>query len=295
MRVGQILDLILLFAAGRLLLPQLRRFLAAHDRLEPNYLGTLIPCGMGGLLWLLLWMQELLLQGAAFFLSSRGGETGQPLLELALQGEKASRAFLLAATIIFFAGWTDDWIGHRNVKGLRGHWRYWRDTRTISTGGLKALATASACLWVLAATTQTNSPIWIMGLKLILMAMMTNTWNLLDVRPGRSLKAFVGVLLLFVLTGCAGRGSLLLALPVMVGALLLFPSDNRGEAMLGDGGANLLGFTCGYVFVTEAPAGLQAVMLALLCVIHHKAETSSITRHIERNRILNWLDRLGRT
>ncbi|SDO08506.1 hypothetical protein SAMN04487897_10827 [Paenibacillus sp. yr247] len=65
--------------------------------------------------------------------------------------------------------------------------------------------------------------------------------------------------------------------------------------MLGDAGANLLGFTLGYGVIMILPWEAQILIVVILSYLHKYAEVSSITQMIERNRFLNWLDRLGRT
>jgi UDP-N-acetylmuramyl pentapeptide phosphotransferase/UDP-N-acetylglucosamine-1-phosphate transferase len=64
--------------------------------------------------------------------------------------------------------------------------------------------------------------------------------------------------------------------------------------MLGDTGANYLGFALGCWLVMFAPEWLQLLSICLLVYLHWYAEKSSITKAIEHNRVLQWIDRLGR-
>jgi UDP-GlcNAc:undecaprenyl-phosphate/decaprenyl-phosphate GlcNAc-1-phosphate transferase len=118
-----------------------------------------------------------------------------------------------------------------------------------------------------------------------------NLWNGLDVRPGRALKfglvAMIGILntpigLLPTLPGAA-LGS----------ALALWP-DLRERAMLGDSGANLLGFTIGlglYIVLAGWGVFLAAAVAVALNVL---AETVTLSRAIEVVPPLRWFDGLGR-
>ncbi|MDQ0898234.1 hypothetical protein [Paenibacillus sp. V4I7] len=296
--IGSILDLIVLGAAGWWMLPHVRRFLEAHGQVGPNYLGHTIPRGMGVVLWLLLWLQELILQGAVSLESS--GLMGETTLlkELSLL-EENNRVFTFAATFIFLLGWTDDLIGSKAVKGLKGHFRYWMESKTLSMGAVKALGTLTIAVWLVLTVGNDQTPIWQMGVELILIILMTNTLNLLDVRPGRSLKAFLGSSCAVLLVGLYVLGLetsvFFPMIPVCMGGLILYSLDIRGFGMLGDAGSNLLGFTLGYGIIMILPWEAQCVIVSIIGFLHKKAEVSSITQMIEQNRFLHWLDRLGRT
>ena len=68
----------------------------------------------------------------------------------------------------------------------------------------------------------------------LIIALTTNTLNLLDLRPGRCGKAFLlGSLLLF----CIGETSALRQLPPVIGGVLAhLPWDMRRVVMMGDAG-----------------------------------------------------------
>jgi hypothetical protein len=116
-------------------------------------------------------------------------------------------------------------------------------------------------------------------------------WNGLDVRPGRALKAF-----LIVQVGLWGVD--LASLPtlpgVVAGAVLALGPDLRERAMLGDGGANLLGFTVGLgLFLVLPTSGIVggAIVAVALNIL---ADTVTFSRVIGATRALAWVDRLGR-
>ncbi|MDU0199874.1 hypothetical protein ACYEXS_26080 [Paenibacillus sp. MAH-36] len=293
--IGSILDLIVIAAAGRWLLPHVLRFLEGHSQVETNYVGQVVPRGLGALLWLLLWLQELILQ-----LTNRVIAYWQigPLTRLE-SVETNHQVFVFAASLIFLLGWTDDLIGSKAVKGLKGHYRYWKDTKTFSMGAVKALGIATAAGWLALSAENEQTPIWWIGGQMLLLMMMTNALNLLDVRPGRSLKFFfTGVVAVVVVSLLLAGDSIPLIFPiwpVCLGGYLVYGMDVRGRGMLGDAGANLLGFTLGYTVIMTLPWEMQGLIVIVLILLHKQAEVSSITALIERNRFLNWLDRLGRT
>src|SRR5690606_7007198 len=83
-------------------------------------------------------------------------------------------------------------------------------------------------------------------------------------------------------------------LPIAAAALLVLPRDLGGKVMLGDTGANILGFTLGFSVVVVAPLGHLLVISVLLVALHWAAERSSLTAIIERNFVLNFIDQWGR-
>ncbi|MDF2714178.1 MAG: hypothetical protein K0R28_1103 [Paenibacillus sp.] len=269
--------LITLACAGRLALPTTLRFLRQHGLTAANYAGDKIPVGSGAVLILLF----ALFYTIAELSAARGVWT-----------ETASviRGHIAAFLLVFAAGWIDDSIGDRAVKGFGGHWRQWRDTRTPSTGGVKAAVIGIAALWVVIRGGGSWLE-WIFDWITIVLA--ANAVNLLDVRPGRAWKSFfLGAVLLLAAnpdwTHC------IWLLPCAAGGIALMPGDLRGKHMLGDCGSNLLGFALGCSLAVAAPLWLQGTALAVLAAMHRTAEKSSITAWIERHRWVHWLDRFGR-
>lgn len=266
-----------LACAGRLALPATLRFLRQHGLTSANYAGDIIPVGSGAVLVLLF----ALLYTIAELTAASGL---WPEAAAVIRGDTA--AFML----VFAAGWIDDSIGDRAVKGFGGHWRQWRETRTPSTGVIKAAVIGIAALWVVTR----YSSYWAEGLlDWLTIVLAANAVNLLDVRPGRAWKSFyLGSAIL--LTAIPEWMSLIWLLPCAAGGIALMPGDLRGKHMLGDCGSNLLGFALGCSIAVAAPLWLQGLALAVLAVMHRTAEKSSITAWIERHRWVRWLDRFGR-
>jgi UDP-GlcNAc:undecaprenyl-phosphate/decaprenyl-phosphate GlcNAc-1-phosphate transferase len=285
MILNTIYDWIFMLFVGAWLLPHTIQFLERHGRIDYNYEGTRIPSSLGIFIWMLLGIQALFLQAI---------KAVDSMLSNQLQDiEPSFDVFLVAATVVFVLGWLDDTIGLKAVKGFKGNWRHIREEKTISMGAVKALGTGAVSVWALAKCSPEGLSVWQMAVQLLLLMLMTNAMNLLDVRPGRACKAFLALAPIPIWLA-DNLEAVWLLMPIMIGSLLLFTGDVRGQLMLGDSGSNLLGFSLGIWFVLWAPLWLQLLMLAGALVTHYVAETGSITNTIERHKWLDWMDRLGR-
>jgi hypothetical protein len=116
-----------------------------------------------------------------------------------------------------------------------------------------------------------------------------NLFNLLDLRPGRTLKA--GLLLAGpLLPGPAGG---LVAGPAGAAAGLL-PADLDEQIMLGDAGANALGALLGVALAARTGPVGRAGILAAVAALTAASEKVSFTRVIASTPGLRELDALGR-
>jgi hypothetical protein len=127
---------------------------------------------------------------------------------------------------------------------------------------------------------------------IVLIAGSANVWNGLDVRPGRALKAFLPAALAFLLFGELWLAPAVLGL--FVAALVVLPLDLGERAMLGDGGANLLGAAAGLGLYLVLPGWGVVVAAALAVALNVTAETITLSRTIDAVAPLRWVDRLGR-
>ncbi|MBU7317291.1 hypothetical protein [Paenibacillus oleatilyticus] len=285
----------LLIAAGTVLQPGTIRFLQEHGLSETNYRGRLVPTAGGVLLWLLLLLWYLY------------GVCVVPF------SWPDSDRWMLAVTMIGFTGLLDDLLGEREVKGLRNHWKIWIEQRRITTGIVKAGTALVAGMLILlpeadmlrsgsgATLTSGNGTLWFLPFKLLLILLATNAVNLLDVRPGRALKGFFVSLLLLVWLASwkesgteAGWNVWRLLVPLTIGAGMFAGTDLRGKAMLGDTGANMLGFALGVGFAMLTPVSVQVAALAVLAALHAITWRRSLSVIIERHALLRWLDQAGR-
>jgi hypothetical protein len=132
---------------------------------------------------------------------------------------------------------------------------------------------------------------WLLAAAVLVLA--TNAFNLLDLRPGRSIKAFV--LLGTGLALGAGSARTLWSLGLFCGpALVAGALDLRERGMLGDSGASLLGALAGLWLVLTLSGPGQLVALGLLVVVTVYGELRSLSALIERTPGLRQLDSWGR-
>ena len=242
------------------------------DRLSiENYAGRLVPRVLG-----------LVLAGTAAIgtIVLAAGRAAGPV-------RAAGWGALAATSIVFVAGLIDDLVPG-GPRGLRNHVRVLAGGR-VTTGILKVFVVAAAAIVAIALQDKGSGGARIAGV--VLVAACANVWNGLDVRPGRALKAF-----LIVQVGLWGVD--LASLPtlpgVVAGAVLALGPDLRERAMLGDGGANLLGFTVGLgLFLVLPTSGIVggAIVAVALNIL---ADTVTFSRVIGATRALAWVDRLGR-
>jgi UDP-N-acetylmuramyl pentapeptide phosphotransferase/UDP-N-acetylglucosamine-1-phosphate transferase len=187
-------------------------------------------------------------------------------------------------------GLIDDLIGAGDERGWRGHARATAGG-SFSPGLLKAAGAVGLALFVLAGSALDTGDYLLAAAVLVL---ATNFFNLLDLRPGRSLKtlALVGAALTI--------GSMdldpLWALGLFVGPLLvLLPFDLREQGMLGDTGSNMAGAVAGLWLILTLDTTGQLIALALIGTATIYGEFRSISRLIDRTPGLRHLDSLGRS
>ena len=203
--------------------------------------------------------------------------------EVGLRDSQAGE--LLGATIVFLAGVLDDGYGEA-VRGLRGHLRALLDGH-LTTGGVKVAAAVLASAITVAWTPREH--LWANLLALIAIAGCTNVWNGLDVAPGRAVKGFLVVALVLLVVDF--RAFLLVCTGAAVAVLV---PDLRERGMLGDSGANLLGFLAGAEIVRRLPEVWLIPAVLTVVGLNVLAETVTFSRTIQAIAPLRWLDRLGR-
>jgi UDP-N-acetylmuramyl pentapeptide phosphotransferase/UDP-N-acetylglucosamine-1-phosphate transferase len=185
-------------------------------------------------------------------------------------------------------GLIDDLLGGP-ARGWRGHGSA-LVRGELSTGALKAGGALGLALYGLSGQGRGAGNYLLAAAVLVL---VTNLFNLLDLRPGRSLKAFV--LLGLGLTLGSWDLTPLWTLGLFVGPILVVGAyDLRERAMLGDTGASLIGAVAGlWLVFTLSTAGL-AIAAALIAAITIYGEFRSISDLIERIPLLRHLDSAGR-
>jgi UDP-GlcNAc:undecaprenyl-phosphate GlcNAc-1-phosphate transferase len=195
---------------------------------------------------------------------------------------------LVAVVALAAVGLLDDLFGGQGARGFRGHIGGLLRRRP-TTGLLKLLAGVAAGVGM--AMLIGGGPVRLASAALLI-ATAANLWNALDVRPGRSLKWAVVVLVpVFAASRELGVGLVLAsALGAGIGVL---PFDLLERGMLGDHGSNPLGFLVGTGLAVVLPTAGVLVAAVLALALQVVAETVTISRLIEAVPPLRWFDRLG--
>jgi hypothetical protein len=236
----------------------------------PNHRGVAVPRTLG----------FVLMAGAAV------GLVAASLGQAPMQDDLITLATLAA---VFAAGLVDDLVGSR-ARGLRGHLRELARGRP-TTGIAKVVVIVGAAFAVVASGP--SGPVGDQVAAIVVVAASANVANGLDVRPGRALKAFVVPVVVFAAAGAPTSAPVLVG--VAVAASVVLPLDLRERAMLGDAGANALGFAGGIMVVGAVDGAVEAVVAIGLVGLNLVAETVTFSRAIDASRPLRWLDGLGRT
>jgi hypothetical protein len=265
--------------------PAMLRALSAAGQTKPNFRGLELPFPLGTLAL------------AAALVALVPLELVQRLASAHLLHPESLPIAVYALGVIAL-GLLDDTasLGGRSAagsaaqpKGLRGHGGALLRGE-LSTGALKAAGSVGLALFAMSYL-KLSSGRWLLAAGVLVLA--THIFNLLDLRPGRSAKAFVlvGAGLLI------GSGSTrpLWSLGLFAGpALVAGFCDLRERAMLGDSGASLLGALAGLWLVLTLSGTGQLVALGLLAALTVYGELRSISRLIERTPGLRELDSWGR-
>ena len=187
-------------------------------------------------------------------------------------------------------GALDDHAGDSSSKGLKGHLGALAGGE-ITTGAVKILGIGTTGLLAAAVADRRAgrglTPSTLIGGALI--AGAANLGNLLDLRPGRALKATSAMAL--PLLPAAGGGSAAAALGA---AAAVIAPDLRGESMLGDTGANAAGALIGAGAMERLGWRGRLAALAFVTTLTVASERVSFTRIIESTPVLREIDRWGR-
>lgn len=204
---------------------------------------------------------------------------------------------LFITTGMGFVGLCDDLLKTDEEKGFRGHFAQLLKGK-LTSGALKAGAGIGFALiftfglWVMG-----RASLWMLIPQTLVVALATNSINLFDLRPGRAVKFFFfAAILFFLLLELRGIKSpyFKLLYPVSGGLLAYLPLDIKAQGMLGDTGANFLGALLGAVIIlTKDPVLLYSAFCFFLS-LQLGAERFSFSQVIESNRVLRFLDELGR-
>lgn len=267
---------IMLFCIGiaitLLSIPMISKMLENSGMIRENYRGDMIPVGLG-----LVFIPSLVINSIILIYSN-------------IVPEKIIMIYMLlfASIAMSFVGIIDDSLGNRGVTGLIGHFKA-LFKGSLTTGAFKALLGGFVGL-TLAVTLSKSIPNIIVATLVV--ALSTNMMNLFDLRPGRAIKAYVILaIIIFLASAKFNREVMMLIVPAV---LAYFYFDLRALTMMGDTGSNVLGVSIGVFIVSSFDLPVQLVSLVLLVAIHVLTEKFSLTKIIENNKFLNYVDKLGR-
>lgn len=252
------------------------RILTEAGFVRPNYRGELIPLGMG----IVFYISLAIVIGIGKVVDLFNQEV---------------YIFLFSAAVMAIFGLIDDIFGSRTDTGLVGHFMTLIIKGQATTGALKAMAGVFCAVLVSVELIPVNGAFNIVPfmVNILVISLSINAVNLLDLRPGRAGKGFLIISLFLLIAGVENPGVTYLA--VILGSIAAFmPFDLSSRVMMGDAGSNTLGFILGFtaVFLTEWP--YKSVYLIFLVFLHLLTEKYSLTRIIEKNKFLNYIDMIGR-
>ena len=280
----------ILFALGFLgtyfMIPLFKSMLVNGNVIRPNYKNEMIPVGMGIVFLPMIIINSIILGYITMNTIWAVGSTSYLnmntvwLLCLAL--------YIFSMVCMFFAGALDDLIGNRNVSGLKGHFKSLFKGE-LTTGGFKALfggfvgLVVSVCI---------SSSIVDIIVNTLIIALSTNLMNLFDLRPGRAIKAYLVIMIpiYITLTGYTKVFPLL----ILPNVLAYFNIDLKARGMMGDTGSNVLGISIGVLIAFGYGIKVRVAWLVFLVLMHLITEKFSLTKIIEKNRVLKFIDNLGR-
>jgi UDP-GlcNAc:undecaprenyl-phosphate GlcNAc-1-phosphate transferase len=264
------------FVAAAALAPVILTRLAEAGSMAPNYRGASLPVPLGVLI-----VPAALVALVPVTLIARLADSDIVPDNLAL--------VMVLVPGVALLGFIDDVLSGAS-RGWRGHGAAMM-AGDLSTGALKAIGTLSLAL-IVASGLPGNDGEFLLAAGVIVLA--TNVFNLLDLRPGRSVKAFVllGIGLTATTTLTEPLATIgIFAAPALVAGFF----DLREKGMLGDTGSNVVGALAGLWMVLTLDTNGQVIALVLLLAINVIGEFTSISAVIEKVPGLRHLDSLGRT
>ena len=210
--------------------------------------------------------------------ATAGSVAGAPSLRVAA-------ASVVAGATSGAVGLYDDLSGNSGIKGFAGHLGALREGQ-VTSGFVKIAGVGAAGLVASAlfgskrASLLGRSTDVLLGAGVI--AGMANFVNLLDLRPGRAIKAGVAIGVPLGATGTVGA------------AAALLPEDLGEEIMVGDAGANAMGALLGVALASRTGTVGRFAALAALAALTAASEKVSYTKVIQDTPWLRRLDELGR-
>lgn len=205
-------------------------------------------------------------------------------------GSPGRAAAFVAGAVSGAVGAYDDLAGTTQAKGFRGHLAALRrgevTSGAVKLAGVGAAGLAAAALLPARRGGRVRRVADVLA-DGALIAGTANLVNLLDLRPGRALKAVA----LLSAPVAPGNG---VAAAVVGAAVASAPADLGERAMLGDCGANGLGAMAGTALARSLPRPLRTLALGAVVALNLASEKVSFTEVIAGNPTLDAIDQWGR-
>ncbi|MCM8900872.1 hypothetical protein KVG29_06470 [Caldicoprobacter algeriensis] len=266
--IDQTVLLVLSCFAVRFFMPRIFKMLKTRGMIVKNYRGQPVVTSMG----------------LTFIFPCALGII--PFMVAGIEPEHM--AFLIVVTSLVLAGFIDDVLGDATIKGIKGHVAELIKGR-ISTGGVKLIITALVGMFV---SRCHHKSLIAWGVYALLFSLFVNFINLMDLRPGRAIKAFLLSVILLMILG--GFSNVWILIPILAALPFHMKGEMEEKYMLGDTGANLLGGIAGFYAIKAVTLAPAAVMAVMLLSIHVIAEYRSLSRFIESIPALRFIDQLWR-
>ncbi|MCF2572833.1 hypothetical protein [Brevibacterium sp. UCMA 11754] len=229
-----------------------------------------------------------------------------------IEAPRQRAATLLVTTVAGGLGAVDDFLESGESKGLRGHLSALAHGQ-ITTGGIKVIGIPLASIaaatilrtgtgtstgnhGLFTSNSTTADQTWFgSAIDVVVtggvIAGTANLFNLLDLRPGRALKA--GLLTLSFMPHKHGL-TWAPSAAIAGASAAAWPDDLDGAVMLGDTGANALGAALGTIVAEKSTATQRCLVLAGLAGLTLLSEKVSFTSIIESTPGLREIDAFGR-
>jgi UDP-N-acetylmuramyl pentapeptide phosphotransferase/UDP-N-acetylglucosamine-1-phosphate transferase len=225
-----------------------------------------------------------LLEGPVAVLGALAGVAAAPSTS-----GRVKAAALLAGSVSGAVGAYDDLAGATQTKGFRGHLGALRRGE-VTSGAVKILGVGAAGL-AAAALLPRRSKGFGAVVEIVadgaLIAGTANLTNLMDLRPGRAVKAVTALSAPVALVSGP-------AAAVVGAAAASAPSDLNERSMLGDCGANGLGAITGTALAASLPRPLKVLALGAVVALNLASEKVSFTKVIAETPVLDKIDQWGR-
>jgi UDP-N-acetylmuramyl pentapeptide phosphotransferase/UDP-N-acetylglucosamine-1-phosphate transferase len=228
-----------------------------------------------------------LLEGPAFVVGALAGVAVAPRLPVRVRA-----AALVAGTAAGALGAYDDLAEHQVRKGLAGHLGALARGE-VTTGAVKVLGlgvsglAASALVRTTPGGSRASRIVDLLAGGAVV-AGSANLANLLDLRPGRALKATL------LAAPCIGPAGWPVGAAAAGAAAGLLPDDLAERTMLGDTGANAAGAVLGVAALAGLGRRSRWALLAGLVGLTMASERISFTAVIDRTPVLRQIDAWGR-